>query len=227
MRTHLKYGILAAVVTVPVIAAAALVPAAASSGTVSSAFGIAATGLVNIPQTPAVTSDAGPHYRSVVSVPGNPLVRLSVLRARAVPGHADAGVVDLRIAQPTTALHRIGPPAILTAKLITATCDEGTGTSHLVDVRLAGHGLAATAAPNSRLTAPIRGVGAVQVTMNKQAHNPDGTLTITALEVAVHALHGRTQTIAISSATCATEATGGGGEAPRPTPIPSNLPVTG
>ena len=69
---------------------------------------------------------------------------------------------------------------------------------------------------------PVEGLGGVQVTVNKQVRNPDGTLTVTGLELAVAAL-GRSQTVAISSARCA----GAPDEAPRPTPVPSDLPVTG
>ena len=58
--------------------------------------------------------------------------------------------------------------------------------------------------------------------------NPDGSTTVTALELYVQAL-GKSQTIDVSSATCAgrTGAEGGGDEAPRPHPVPSDLPVTG
>jgi hypothetical protein len=149
-------------------------------------------------------------------------VRFSVLRTRAVPGHSEASVVDLKIAKAA-----ISPKAVLSAKLITARCDDGGGSSRLVDVRLAGRGIQAGASPNSRITVPIEGLGAVQVTINKQVHNSDGSVTITALELAVQAL-GKSQTIDISSATCAAAAASGdGNEAPTPSPVPSNLPVTG
>ncbi|MGH3375164.1 MAG: choice-of-anchor P family protein [Actinoallomurus sp.] len=216
MRKHVKYGVIAGVFAAPLAVAAIVVPASASGGgDVSSAYGIAASGLLNIPRTPSVTAGSRPNTRSVVSIPGNPLVQLSVLRTRAVPGHAEASVVDLRIAKVA-----ISPNAVLSAKLITAKCDDGVGQSRLVDVRLAGRAIQAGASPNSRITVPVEGLGGVQVTVNKQVRNPDGSVTVTALELAVRAL-GRSQAIAISSATCA------GGEAPRPTPVPSDLPVTG
>jgi hypothetical protein len=220
MRKHLKYAAIAGAVAAPLTATAAVpagaAPARATGGPDASyAYGIAAEGLVTIPRIPEVTSESRPFTKSVVSIPGNPLVRLSVLRARAVPGHADASVVDLKIAKAA-----ISPDAVLTAKLISARCDDGVGSSRLVDVRLAGHAIQAGASPNSRVTVPIAGLGGVQVTINKQVRDPDGTLTVTGLELAVEAL-GRSQTVDVSSATCA------GGEAPRPHPVPSNLPVTG
>lgn len=218
MRKHVKYAAITGVLVAPVAAAAIVVPASATGGaSAASAFGISATGLVNIPRTPSVTSSAHPNTKSVVSVPGNPLVKLSVIRTRAVPGHAEASVVDLHVAQAA-----ISPKAALSAKLIAATCDDGVGTSKLVDVRLGGRAIQAGASPNSRITVPVEGIGGVQVTVNKQVRNPDGTLTVTALELAVQAL-GKSQTVDISSATCA----GAAGEAPKPTPVPSDLPVTG
>jgi hypothetical protein len=218
MRKHLKYGAIAGVLVAPAAAAAVLVPASATGGaSASSAFGVSATGLVNIPRTPAVTSASHPNSRSVVSIPGNPFVKLSVIRTRAVPGHAEASVVDLHVAKAA-----ISPKAVLSAKVITATCDDGVGSSKLVDVRLAGRAIQAGTSPNTTLTVPVEGLGGVQVTVNKQVRNPDGTLTVTALELAVQAL-GKSQTVAISSARCA----GAPGEAPKPTPVPSDLPVTG
>jgi hypothetical protein len=217
MRKHVEYGATAGGAAAPLVIAAILVPAFASQGgSASSAYGITAAGPVTIPRTPAVTSTSRPSTRSVVSLPGDLPVRFSVLRTRAVPGHAEASVVDLRVAGAA-----ISPGAVLSAKLITARCDGGAGSSRLVDVRLAGRAIIqAGASPNSRLVVPVQGLGGVQVTINKQVRNPDGSTTVTALELAVRAL-GKSQTIDVSSATCA------GGEAPRPTPVPSDLPVTG
>jgi hypothetical protein len=223
MRKHLKYGAIVGALAAPVAAAAvvAAVPAASATsgdGASSAAFGISATGLLNIPQTPAVTSASRRNTRSVASLPGTPLVRLSLLRTSAVPGHSEASVADLKIAKAA-----ISPKAVLSAKLITAKCDDGAGSSRLVDVRLAGRSIQAGGSPNSTLTVPVEGLGGVQVTVNKQVRNPDGSVTITGLELAVQAL-GKSQTIDISSATCAGQAPG---EAPKPVPVPSDLPVTG
>ncbi|MEV0406379.1 hypothetical protein [Actinoallomurus sp. NPDC050550] len=224
--------------TTAVIAGALAAPlaltgtASATAGT-GSAYGLAATGLVNIPQTPAVTATAD---KSLVSLPANPLIDVKVLHVTAKPAFARASVVDLRVAK-----------AALTASLVTATCKGGRGVSHLADARLAGHRLAVDAAPNSALNVPVQGLGTVGVTLNKQVRNPDGSLTVTAIEVRLT----DAQTISVSSATCAssggTSTTPPGGptetpvptptapgtptsppsQAPKPTPVPSNLPVTG
>lgn len=216
MRKHVKYAPIAVAVAAPLTIAALVGPASATNGGgASSAYGIAAAGPVGIPRTPAVTSESRPSTRSVVSLPDNPLVRFSVLRTRAVPGHSEASVVDLRIAKAA-----ISPRAVLSATLISARCDEGAGSSRLVGVRLAGRAIQAATSPNSRVVIPVEGLGDVQLTVNKQVREPDGATTVTGLELAVHAL-GQSQTIDVSSATCA------GGEAPRPSPVPSDLPVTG
>jgi hypothetical protein len=228
MRTHfIKYAAIAGVLAAPLAAAA---PASATSDGTGSAFGISATGLVNIPQTPMVTSSAQPTHKSLAELPNNPLVQLSILRAQATPGHSEASVVDLKIAKvvPSTKL-AVSPQAVLSAKIITARCDGNAGSSKLVDVQLAGHSIQAGASPNSTITVPVQGLGGVQVTINKQVRNADGSLTVTALELAVQAL-GKSQTIDISSATCSAgqaHTPGMPGEAPKPTPVPSDLPVTG
>jgi hypothetical protein len=240
MRKHLiKYAVIAGVLAAPIAAA---VPASATTtGGTSSAYGLSATGLLTIPQTPSVNSAAAPHTKSVFSLPNNPLVQLSVLKASATRGHSQASVVDLKVAQAA-----ITKTAVLSAKVITSKCDNGAGSSKLVDVKLAGHTIQAAASPNSTVTVPVQGVGGVQVTINKQVRNPNGTLTVTGLELVVQAL-GKAQVIDIASATCAagdpsapTPPPGDGStpnpskpssnppaEAPTPTPVNSDLPVTG
>jgi hypothetical protein len=239
MRKHvIRYAAIAGVLAAPIAAA---VPASATTtGGTSSAYGLSAAGLLAVPQTPSVNSAAAPHVKSVFSLPGNPLVQLSVLKASATGGHSEASVVDLKVAQAA-----ITKTAVLSAKVITSKCDNGAGSSKLVDVKLAGRAIQAGASPNSTVTVPVQGVGGVQVTINKQVHNPNGSLTVTGLQLAVQAL-GKTQIIDIASATCAaghtstptptSPPTDGSGtdnpssppaEAPTPTPVNSDLPVTG
>lgn len=225
------YAAVAGAIAAPVAFASAA--NATTGGGISSAYGVAATGLVNLPATPAVVSDGALKDKSLVELPANPLVKLKVLHTSAAASKARASVVDLRVAK-----------ALLSAHLVTAKCDNGVGSSHLVKASIAGHKLAVDASPNTALTVPVSGVGGVSVVLNKQVHNPNGSLTVTAIEVNV-ALLGKAQSIDISSATCAAggNATppkvpgspkptdpGNGtppGEAPTPTPVNSDLPVTG
>jgi hypothetical protein len=219
---------IAGAVAVP--AAIAATASASPAGGAASAFGVSATGLVNIPQTPAVSSLTGPGHKSLVELPANPLVKLKALHTSAAAGASRASIVDLKVAKPA-----------LSAHLITSKCVGGVGSSHLVKASIAGHRLAADAAPNSTVAIPVQGLGSVSVVLNKQVHNADGSLTVTAIEVKVGLAAGKAQAIAISSATCAagdatppktpgptpTSTSTPPGQAPVPTPVPSDLPVTG
>lgn len=197
----------------------------------ASAFGVSAAGLVNVPQTPQVSSLSGPGTKSLVELPPNPLVSLKVLHTSAEAAHSRASVVDLKVVQ-----------AALSAHLVTATCSGGVGSSHLVKASLAGRKLAVDATPNSAITVPVAGVGTASVVLNKQVRNADGSLTVTAIEVKLALAAGGSQTVDVSSATCSAASAAGGdaskppasdptstppGEAPAPTPVPSDLPVTG
>jgi hypothetical protein len=231
-----KHAAIAGVLATPL---AFVASASATTGGSSSAFGVSASGLVNIPKTPAVTSTAQPNNKSLAELPTNPLVELKLLRVGATPGHARASVLDLKVAK-----------AALTAHLITATCAGGKGSSHLVKASLAGRRLAVDAAPNSTLSVPVQGLGTASVVLNKQVHSADGGLTVTAIELSLPIGRGKAQTISISSATCVGGSAGSPGapgspgkpttspspsptsstppgEAPKPTPVPSDLPVTG
>jgi hypothetical protein len=217
---------IAGAIAVPAVSVATA-SASPAAGT-ASAFGASATGLVNIPQTPAVSSMTGPRHKSLAELPPNPLLKLKVLHTSAVAGASRASVLDLKVAK-----------AALSAHLITAKCVAGQGSSHLVKASLAGRRLAADAAPNSTIAVPVDGLGGVSVVLNKQVHNPDGSLTVTAIEVKLALPGGKAQTIDVSSATCAkadtSPPTGPAptptdtppGQAPVPTPVPSDLPVTG
>ena len=227
------------VTTIAAIGGALAVPAAlaatasatpAPTPGVSWAYGVSAAGLVNIPQTPQVSSLKGPRSRSLVELPANPLVKLKALHTTATPGRSRASVVDLKVAQ-----------AALSAHLVTARCSAGQGTSHLVKASIAGRRLAADAAPNSTVTVPVAGLGQVDVVLNKQTRNVDGSLTVTAIEVKLALATGKAETIDISSATCSAGRPGSPvptpspsrpgtpppSQAPAPTPIPTDLPVTG
>ncbi|MCW2904470.1 MAG: hypothetical protein JWO67_6735 [Streptosporangiaceae bacterium] len=222
--SHLtKAAAVAGVIAAP-LAFSAAPSFAATTGSPSSAFGIEATGLVNIPATPSVQSPAS---KSVLQLPANPLLKASVLKAAARPGHAKASVVSLNLI-----------PARIKAEVITAACTNGVGNSKLVNVVIAGEKLPVKASPNTNLNIGLGKAGSVDVTINKQVKTSDGRLSVTALELAVN-LAGKVQTVSIAGATCGN---GNGMEtppvtppaqkpptntAPVPTPIKGDLPVTG
>jgi hypothetical protein len=225
---HLTTSIaIAGALAVPAAIAATTASASPAGGT-SSAYGVSATGLVNVPAVPLVNSVTGAHHKSLAELPPNPLVKLKVLHTSATAGRSRASVVDLKVVK-----------AALSAHLITAKCVDGQGSSHLVKASLAGKRLAVDAAPNSTVAVPVQGLGTVSVVLNKQVHNADGSLTVTAVEVKLALATGKAETIDISSATCAagkptppttptpTPTGTPPGQAPVPTPVPSDLPVTG
>ncbi|MGH3376759.1 MAG: choice-of-anchor P family protein [Actinoallomurus sp.] len=210
-------------------AAIAATASASPAPGVSWAYGVSAVGLVNVPQTPQVSSLKGPRDKSLAELPPNPLVKLKVLHTSATPGRSRAGVVDLKVAT-----------AALSAHLVTARCDGGRGSSHLVKASLAGHRLAVDAAPNSTVAVPVAGLGTVSVVLNKQTRGADGSLTVTAIEVKLTLATGQAQAIDVSSATCSagtptvptptpspTRPGTTPPSAPVPTPVPTDLPVTG
>ena len=98
-----------------------------------------------------------PNHKSLVELPGNPLVSLKVLTAKATAGHAEASVVDLKIAQ--AALISNG---VLSAKVITSRCDNGrrllqAGRRQARGPRHPGRRVP----PNSTISVPVQGVGNV------------------------------------------------------------------
>lgn len=223
-----SYVAIAGAIAVPATMAASASASTNPPGGTASAFGVSAVGLVNVPQTPQVSSLNGPRSKSLAELPPNPLVKLKVLHTSAVPGHSRAAVVDLKVL-----------PAALSAHLVTARCVDGKGSSHLVKASIAGRRLAVSAAPNSTISVPVEGVGTVSVVLNKQARNADGSLTVTAIEMKLGLATGQAQTIDVSSATCAAGAPkppaptptptqpSPPSQAPVPTPVPTDLPVTG
>jgi hypothetical protein len=232
-----RYAAVAGAVMTPLMMS---VPAShATTNGVGSAYALAATGAVPLGPISAVEAGPGqePVRKSLVELPPNPILEASILNAAAAPGHARASVADLRLLQ-----------AGLSASLIIAKCVKGHGDSALVKVMLHGKKLAMSARPNTTISVAPEKVGVapqiVKVVINKQVHNPDRTLTVTALEVSLALPAGKTETISIASATCGAKPDEAKppaapntpsnppsketpGEAPEPTPVPGDLPVTG
>jgi len=198
MRTSaLVAAALAATTLLPSATAEAVSPA--ESGY---AYGIAASGPLNLGPLPAVSEG----HASLLGVPANPLLRAGVLNAAAGLTYSRASVADLRILR-----------AALTASAVTAVCRAGTGRSSLVDAALAGTRLPVAAGPNTRVgPVGLPGVGSVELTLNKQVWQ-GGRLTVTAIS-----LRALGQQVSIASATCRAMAA-----APTPKPVKNNLPVTG
>lgn len=241
--THLsKYAVIVGALAVPLLAATS---ASATAGPASSAYGISATGVVNFPATPSVTSVAQPHQKTLTKFPSNPVITtFSLAKVSATGNHSSASLNYLGILTPKVTLPAGSPklPAeVVFAKVAAARCDNGNGKSYVADLQIAGKTVKAGASPNTKVTVSVLDLGKVTATVNKQVRHSDGTLTVTAIELNI-ALGGKAETVEISSATCgrsvtsqptpaATPTTSSAptpvGEAPAPTPVKSDLPVTG
>ena len=243
--TALGAGVLSAA-----LAGGVMFAPAALSQEENSAFGISASGLINIPATPYAEGDAS---ESLVGTEVPELAEATVLNAEASENYAHADVANLGV------LTGAGP-LVEASGTISATCDNGALSSNITTLTIAGNEVPVqNLAPNTTILPEQLG-GIAQVTLNKQEGN---TVTAVSIEL-LQGLPGLSdiagQTIDIASATC-TEAAqeeqpppdnGGGdggdnggdnggddgagdggdqagpdGAAPTPTPQPGHLDVTG
>lgn len=217
--------------------AGAAVPAHASGHNAATA--LSGSGPIALPTISAVTFAGKTADRSLLELPANPLVSAKVLHSTAKADSARSAVADVLVKK-----------LDLSAHAVVAKCSHGKGGIELASASLHGKKLAVTAAPNSAVKVGLGKLGTATVTLNKQTHAADGSLTVTAVEAQVP-LGKKTETIDISTATCAPhhgKAPSGpskpgkpgkpqptkpapaqppAGQAPAPTPVHHDLPVTG
>ncbi|WP_414945150.1 choice-of-anchor P family protein [Amycolatopsis sp. cmx-11-32] len=199
-----------------------------------SAYAIAASGLVTIPRTPSV-SGAGKESLASVALPtsGPSLVSAKALNADVKPGYAKSGVTGLSLDLATLPTAATLPG--LSADVIKSECQDGKGSVSIANLKVGGKAIKLDQVPPNT-TVPLAPL--LELVVNKQTKNAGGTLTVTAVSAK---LLGRTQTLDIASATCAksagttpeppTKPSGDkpqpSGKAPKPTPVPAHLDVTG
>ncbi|TDC54484.1 hypothetical protein E1281_16010 [Actinomadura sp. KC345] len=191
--------------------------AAAPHGAEGSAYGLTASGPVTVPPVPAVSSTTETVRRSLVREDRTKLVKASALDVSASAARARSSVADLSV-----------PAAKLMAGAVTATCDGGRGSANLARAVIAGKRLDASPPPNTTVPVDIEGVGRASLILNKQERMADGRLAVTAMELNLP-LPGKPATVRAASATCGK---GHGpakppSDAPAPTPVEHDLPVTG
>ncbi|MBM9460275.1 hypothetical protein JK386_10210 [Nocardioides sp. zg-536] len=117
--------------------------------------------------------------------------------------------------------------ALVGATAVAAECTGTTGTTTITDLGILGvDSLLDTNKPNSKVEVP----GLLEVTVNRQTTNADGTFTVDALYVN---LFGQLE-LTVGSATCGevtnrvdNPETPDTPDAPVPTPVETNVPVTG
>lgn len=221
MSSAARSAVITGVLAAPLIVAAAPISYADPGGH-GSAYGLTADGLVNLPATPSVSSSGnGPTRQSVTRLPDNPLVDASALETSARGRHGHARVSDLEVAK-----------ALLRAETVSARCHAGKGSSYLGNARIAGRPLAVSPPPNSTLRVPIKGVGDASLILNRQERTANGGVTVTAMQLNLPGVHGKGQQLNVASVTCEPKPAKPQPkptkpEAPKPTPVPRDLPVTG
>ncbi|MFG2087379.1 MULTISPECIES: choice-of-anchor P family protein [unclassified Spirillospora] len=210
-------GLLATGLLAPVTATAATTAlAAAPHGSEGSAYGLTVAGPVSVPPVPAVSSTTGEVSKSLLRENHTKLVQASALDVTASAARARSTVARVAV-----------PAAKLMASAVSARCDGGRGSAHLARAVIAGKRLDASPPPNTTVPVDIEGLGRASLILNKQQRMADGRLGVTAMELQVP-LPGKPATVRIASATC-----GQAGpsetpsEAPAPTPVEHDLPVTG
>ncbi len=175
------------------ILAAAAGPAAAASP--NEAYGLKATGLINV----APVADATSPGTSPVTLAHITLG--SVLTTDLVTDTADATSASSTIAHVVADLT---PLVHLDARVVTSSCSFDpnmgtvTGTSSILGGSVGGLvslPVVSNPAPNTVITVP----GIARITLNRQTVAPDGTLTVDAVYVS---LLRRAQTITLATSVC-------------------------
>ncbi|MFA1548991.1 choice-of-anchor P family protein [Actinomadura chokoriensis] len=193
---------------------AAGTPALAAPAGEGSAYGLAVTGPLAVPPAPAVSSTTGEVNKRLLREDRTKLVKASALDVSASAARATSSAA--RIAVPT---------AKLAAGAASAKCVDGRGSARLAGAVLAGRRLDVSPPPNTTVPVDVEGFGRTALTLNKQQRTADGRLAVTAMELR---LPGGKGAVRIASATCGRGAPARGpAEAPAPTPVKHDLPVTG
>ena len=156
----------------------------------AAAYGVAASGPIRLPATPAVVSQ-GAEVRKSLARENRKLFSAAALDTRATGRDAHATIKDLKV-----------PDARFSADALTARCRGESGSSHLADARLQGKRLGARPRPNTVVPVQVPGVGTVKVTLNKQQRLRDGRLAVTAMEARVPLGDLGTETISTAAVTC-------------------------
>ncbi|TDB87143.1 hypothetical protein E1264_15700 [Actinomadura sp. KC216] len=206
-------GLLVTGLVATVTPATAAAPVAAAPRPEGSAYGLAVDGPVAVPPLPSVSSAAGPVGKSLAREAHTKLVNASALDVSASSTRARSTVAHLAV-----------PPAQLLASAVSAECDGGRGSAHLTRAALAGKRLDASPPPNTTVPVDVDGLGRASLILNKQQRMADGRLAVTAMELRLP-LPGRASTVRVASAMCGRAAVPA--EAPAPTPVKRDLPVTG
>ena len=198
----------AGVLSALVVGGVAFAPAAYAEPE-DSAYALSASGLINITKLPHVVGEGKDHLvHADLPTGSDRILHAGVFNSAVEEGYAKASTADVELGLP-------GAP-VISLGLVTAECDDAQGNVSIADLKVDGQEINLDQIkPNTELIPdPLQGIA--RITLNKQADNGDGSLTVSALSVDL--LNG-TQTVDLSTATC-TETE----EAPAPAPEPAPEP---
>lgn len=112
--------------------------------------------------------------------------------------------------------------SLVSADVVEASCSGTSGSSRVTGLKVSGVPVDVSGGPNSKAVPenPL-----LDITMNRQKRNNDGSFTVDALAITI----AGEQEITVGSATCGgpVQAQRAPQEAPKPTPVPARVPVTG
>lgn len=182
-------GVSAATVGAATAAAALLlgtVSGNAAQGQVSSAFGIASEGLIDIDPTPFVQSTDGTRQEDSLLGGGFDEEGLVVdaLVVSAEPGRASSQALEVDLGDDGLGLgdtvgDDVGDDGGLSIEVLTTTCENGQGDVEILGGSLGGDELPSDPSEGENLDAsPL-----LEIEFNRQTRNEDGTLTVEGLVV--------------------------------------------
>lgn len=172
--------------------------------TEESAFGISASGLINIAPTPLAE---GEESETVVGSDVLGLAEATVLNAETSPNYAYADVANLSVLpEEVSGVPSLpglsGNPLVAVTGTVSATCDNGELDSDITTLTIAGNEVPiGNLEPNTKLL-PEQLEGIAQVTLNKQTEDTVTAVHIQVLENAPGLSEIAGQSISIASATC-------------------------
>jgi len=201
MRKHIRRGL-----TLTALAGActiAMAPAALAQPTTSpEAFGLGASGLISLTNTPDQTT-VGTSSVANATVAG--ILNATVLTATVTSVNStSAGVATLGVGGITLPI--LGA---ISAGAVSSTCTANangtfTGTANIANLSILGATFNGSASPNTNLTVTVpAGIATVSVTLNQQVTGPvPGSETVNAIAITYTLPVTGTETIDIASSTC-------------------------
>lgn len=202
----------------------------AAQGGTSEAFGVLAEGLVPLEMVPHVqSSDGSTQSDSLAELPDNDLLSAAVLGIEAGDNVASAELAEVTVVDQ------------IIASAVEVSCEGSDRNTTIVGLEIPGEDFSESFSPepNTKIV-PEQLAGVAQITLNRQTTTDEGGSRVDGIVVD---LVDGTQTVIVSSATCAATdggddadggddsgADGGDDEGPgatAPAPVTTGLPVTG